>query len=1271
MPGWIAWNSSPHGPSCLVIILTSFAPIVLPATTAQTSDNSIALHGVVINEVYARPPDPRAPLRFVELFNAGMETVDLSGWRLVGDAVFEIPMHSYLSPGRFLVLAEDPRFLRKERKDSLLGFQVLGPVRQTLSGENDYLRLVDAKGHEVDIWSITSFPPWPMEIVGQGASLERIRAAAGSLDPSNWRASRVPAGGTPGRPNSVSAESLPPFVWDMTLHPANPDPLEQVTVQALIVGDENTTTASLRVRVENTPFAYPLNIAPTDESGPIATLGGRPLHRWEGTIPGLTTGTVGLVTIDACDFQNGTCRPWPDYPQWHSEGFVAGDFTTTPTLLAQWRYKIDWNRWRLLVDNPFTEGLAVPAGVFSGNHFYPHTWIRLRGRSSRFYPKKSFRLTLTGKRTLLDGRETLYLKSEWSDPSLIRERLAWRVEGCVGLPIVQVSPALLWVNDWYYGVMNDVELPSRRWMRRLGFDPEGLLVRVDFGLFPLSGLPALLSTVFSSVGDDTANLAAYDDMAFRFVDVKPENATPVIRDTLNVPLLIDLLLAQALLADRDVRFINRVYYRPPLRSPSEPAEWEILPWDLDLTFGRYPGPREGIRDLDLPTDTPPLDLRAMNDIVFAGADLSLEFRERFYQRIEGAVGTCFLDTHLEPQIRDWSEQLGEWGRRDREQWAPEGVPGEWNEQPRVLLDWINLRRHFLLRWDRPQYYRSPVENLDDLISPPEIPVRGAEGIWRSLSPEWKRTFPVADFLRNGRWPALPLWAEVPTALHHAANRLLPPLPLLGKIPPGSNSPDRFEPARAVSLVFLLLLLPRLLHRRIRTTTTPNNLANDRTVSLHAENRMDDKWDSALSTAKKGAVAGILWVAGATALSRAWPNAAPRPLPADWWTQPAALAAWMAATTMWGPGASRRPWIRIPLALLLGAGFFAGIFSPVAISVFHPGSPWIPALGVGIGMYIFVSREGVPRSITKKLLGAGVIVLATVAVFGWTGRDRLRALGIPTEIYAVAGGVLGAVLTAGNARARALSSGLLTLVTWHLAGDHLAFLWTARDAATGAQSDLPHLWISLDIEARLWIPAVATSLFVMIPALLWQPKRKGHPSRMGSLVRRTLAAAWITYLSAAILASLSWTSTASVIAMPRSGASEAEFERLVREGVLVHPPGFLRRTEAAFDTWYSHLTTLDTVPSRRPLLAAAVMGKSGSRDAGRYAHTLLLHRHPWMLGEALAAHWAMGRPITPDDAQWLLRRLDKGILDIDFPHSRQFERCLARRLRAQVKALEGV
>src|SRR4030095_13878698 len=57
---------------------------------------------VVINELMYHPPGEREDLQYIELFNRGAETVDLSGWSFRKGVRFEFGSGVKLAPGGFV-----------------------------------------------------------------------------------------------------------------------------------------------------------------------------------------------------------------------------------------------------------------------------------------------------------------------------------------------------------------------------------------------------------------------------------------------------------------------------------------------------------------------------------------------------------------------------------------------------------------------------------------------------------------------------------------------------------------------------------------------------------------------------------------------------------------------------------------------------------------------------------------------------------------------------------------------------------------------------------------------------------------------------------------------------------------------------------------------------------------------------------------------------------------------------------------------------------------
>jgi hypothetical protein len=63
--------------------------------------------GVLINEVMHHPSSGQLGQSFVELYNSGTTTADLSGWRFTKGFQFIFPAGTSMSPGAYLVVASD------------------------------------------------------------------------------------------------------------------------------------------------------------------------------------------------------------------------------------------------------------------------------------------------------------------------------------------------------------------------------------------------------------------------------------------------------------------------------------------------------------------------------------------------------------------------------------------------------------------------------------------------------------------------------------------------------------------------------------------------------------------------------------------------------------------------------------------------------------------------------------------------------------------------------------------------------------------------------------------------------------------------------------------------------------------------------------------------------------------------------------------------------------------------------------------------------------
>jgi hypothetical protein len=133
------------------------------------------LTDLVINEIFYNPPEGRAG-EFIELYHRGLPledggaALDLSGFRFTEGIDYTFPGGVVVSPGGYVVVAEDPGLLAEN-----YGLRdALGPFQGALANSGERVRLVDALGNLVDEVRYDDGGDWPVWADAGGSSIELI-----------------------------------------------------------------------------------------------------------------------------------------------------------------------------------------------------------------------------------------------------------------------------------------------------------------------------------------------------------------------------------------------------------------------------------------------------------------------------------------------------------------------------------------------------------------------------------------------------------------------------------------------------------------------------------------------------------------------------------------------------------------------------------------------------------------------------------------------------------------------------------------------------------------------------------------------------------------------------------------------------------------------------------------------------------------------------------------------------------------------------------------
>jgi hypothetical protein len=212
-------------------------PVVEPA----------AVTTVVINEIHYDPTPAARTFEYVELFNAGAQPLDLTGWRLEGGVDFDFPVGTTLSANGFLVVALDPAAV-----GAVYGAAaVLGPFHGRLSNEGDALILRNARTQVADAVEYGAGFPWPVTGYTTDHAINLINYNYDNAIPGAWRAGPP----TPGAPNAGLTDNPPPFVHSVEHLPQTPRSTDAVTIRARVTDSDGVANVTLWLQVVR-PGAY-------------------------------------------------------------------------------------------------------------------------------------------------------------------------------------------------------------------------------------------------------------------------------------------------------------------------------------------------------------------------------------------------------------------------------------------------------------------------------------------------------------------------------------------------------------------------------------------------------------------------------------------------------------------------------------------------------------------------------------------------------------------------------------------------------------------------------------------------------------------------------------------------------------------------------------------------------------------------------------------------------------------------------------------------------
>ncbi len=311
-----------------------------PGHTRDAANTPARRTDIVINEIMYDSPTDARDREFVELYNRGAATVDLTGWSFVDGIQFDFPAGTTIAPGAYLVVAADPAYIAA----SYNGLKALGPFSGQLSDRGELVRLED---NLKNLASQVDYRPggdWPDLAAGKGSSLELKHPDMDNTSPVAW----------------AESEEATKTAFQTYTYTA---PFQQVTwtpltggqeLQMFLVGDSHIIIKNISLKLNNTGSNLILN--PATQSSTYSSASGWVFQgtHWASYLQG---GDIHLISDGHGD--NKVNRGEVDlanlsFNQSYTLSFDAGWVSGKPRLIVQ------------TLDHGFGKSFALPVPANTG-----------------------------------------------------------------------------------------------------------------------------------------------------------------------------------------------------------------------------------------------------------------------------------------------------------------------------------------------------------------------------------------------------------------------------------------------------------------------------------------------------------------------------------------------------------------------------------------------------------------------------------------------------------------------------------------------------------------------------------------------------------------------------------------------------------------------------------------------------------------------------------------------------------------------------------------
>jgi CotH kinase protein/Concanavalin A-like lectin/glucanases superfamily/Lamin Tail Domain len=529
---------------------------------------------------------------------------------------------------------------------------------------------------------------------------------------------------TPGALNGISAADQGPVISGAGHLPNVPTSATQLVVTSRVAQAFNSiSNVTLNYRVM---FNSEISAAMNDSGTNGDAVAGDGI--WTGIIPvGVATaGQMIRYYVTASDTASNVSR-WPFFVSTNDSAQYLGTVVADPSVqsLLPVVYLFIQNTSASDTQN------GAQASLFYLNEFYDNLNISAHGQSSAGWPKKSHNMDFVDDHPFLyqpngvrEGH--VIFMSDYSSKARMSTTLAYNTLEHAGSIGLFSFPIRIHLNGSFFEIEDMVERGDDLFLTRVGLDPNGALYKMYNNLSSASGNEKKTRT-WEGTDDLTALINNLNESL--------PLATRVTYgyDNLDLPQTASYFATMALVSSQDLGHKNYYLYH----DNDGTGEWMILPWDLDLTFGRdwvsSFNSSNYFNDVMFTTNIlnfypgsviQPKPANSLFDLFFASADFQQMYLRRLRTLMDNLLMPSYSPTnYIESQIRqsenliDPTNIIPSDATLDYAAWGPTWGNTNWSVM-RVAAEQIVTG---YLAGRRTYFYTSPMATLNGVPIPAAQP----------------------------------------------------------------------------------------------------------------------------------------------------------------------------------------------------------------------------------------------------------------------------------------------------------------------------------------------------------------------------------------------------------------------------------------------------------------------------------------------------------------------------------------------------------------------